>query len=179
MRIIAGKLRNRTLRAASNMRPTSDRVRETLFNILQNEIEDSIFVDAFAGSGAVGIEAISRGAAMVYFLEMNRKSLKVLESNLEDCCETEKWRIYSVPVQKSLEFLQKENPNVDILFFDPPYDFSGYAELLERSGALFPNATHILESSSRTPVILSPQWNLEKERKIGETRLSFFRLQDQ
>lgn len=179
MRIIAGKLRSRTLKAAANMRPTSDRVRETLFNILQNDIEDSIFVDAFAGSGAVGIEAISRGAAMVYFLEMNIKSLKVLQSNLEDCCESEKWRIYSVPVQKSLEFLQKNDPNVDIIFFDPPYDFSGYAELLDRSGALFPKAVHILESSSRTSLMLSSGWHLEKERNIGETRLSFFRLHEE
>ncbi|HSP05929.1 MAG TPA: RsmD family RNA methyltransferase, partial [Acidobacteriota bacterium] len=74
MRVIAGKYRNRTLKADDHFRPTSDRVRETLFNILQSELEDCVFVDAFAGSGAVGIEALSRGARIVYFLENHRKS---------------------------------------------------------------------------------------------------------
>lgn len=178
MRIIAGKLKNRMLKAAAHMRPTSDRVRETLFNILQTEIEGIIFLDAFAGSGAVGIEAISRGASMVYFLEMNPRSLKVLESNLAECCESERWRVYSVPVLKGLEIVQRTEHNVDIVFFDPPYDFTGYTELLTRSGALFPKALHILESSTRAPMVIPPEFQLAKERKIGESRLSFLRLHD-
>jgi 16S rRNA (guanine966-N2)-methyltransferase len=178
LRIIAGKLKNRNIKAASHMRPTSDRVRETLFNILQNEIEGAVFVDAFAGSGAVGIEAISRNAAMVYFLEMNPRSLKVLEKNLAECCGSEKWRVYSVPVLKGLEIIQKTEPNVDLLFYDPPYDFTGYSELMDRSGVLFPKATHILESSTRTPLQFSSEFQLVKERNIGESRLSFLRLHE-
>lgn len=160
------------------MRPTSDRVRETLFNILQNEIEGAIFLDAFAGSGAVGIEAISRDASMVYFLEMNPRSLKVLESNLAECCESERWHVYSVPVFKGLEILQKTEPNLDIVFYDPPYDFTGYTELLARSAALFPKALHILESSTRTSLVIPPELQLVKERNIGESRLSFLRLHE-
>jgi 16S rRNA (guanine966-N2)-methyltransferase len=176
MRIISGKLRNRSLRAASHMRPTSDRVRGTLFNILQNEIEDSIFVDAFAGSGAVGIEAISRGAAMVYFVEENQKSLKALGSNLKDCCTEGSWRIFAVPIIKGLELIRQSAAHVDLLFFDPPYNFSGYTKLLDQAGRLFPESLYVLESSARTKLEVPAAIQLKKERKIGESLLSFFRI---
>lgn len=176
MRIISGKLRNRSLRAASHMRPTSDRVRETLFNILQNEIKDSIFVDAFAGSGAVGIEAISRGAAMVYFVEDNPKSLKVLGLNLKDCCTEERWRIFAVPIAKGLELVRQSSPHVDILFFDPPYKFAGYTKLLEQASRLFPESLLVLESSTRIKLQVPAEVRLKKERKIGESVLSFFEI---
>ena len=176
MRVIAGKFRNRSLKAGKYFRPTSDRVRETLFNILQNEIEGSVFVDAFAGSGAVGIEALSRGAAMVYFLEYSRKALEILQSNLMECCQGEPWRVYSVPVLKGLELIHRDTSSVDILFFDPPYEFGLYPQLLQRSAELFPHATYIVEASTRTASETPSGIQLIKERNIGGTSLSFYRM---
>ena len=175
MRVIAGKYRNRNLKASDRFRPTTDRVRETLFNILQNEIDGAVFVDAFAGSGAVGIEALSRGASSVYFLESNRKTLHILESNLAICGEEGRWRIYSLPAHKGLEVIQRTEPHVDLLFFDPPYEFEGYAELLEKACALFPDATYIVEASSRSRLDSPSGLELFRTRSIGETILSFFR----
>jgi 16S rRNA (guanine966-N2)-methyltransferase len=175
MRVIAGKYRNRSLRTGNHFRPTTDRVRETLFNILQTEIPGSVFVDAFAGSGSVGIEALSRGAEMVYFLENNRRVLSILEANLQACSEQDKWRIFTVPVIKGLSLVSEDNPQVDILFFDPPYDFDHYPEVLEHSIQLFPEALHILETSSRVSFKLPDSASLVQERKIGETLLTFYR----
>lgn len=173
MRVIAGKFRNLSLRGGDNFRPTSDRVRETLFNILQTEIDGSIFVDAFAGSGAVGIEALSRGASKSYFIENNRKALQVLESNLLLCCEGEKWRIFSLHVMKGLQVIQQEEAAVDFLFFDPPYDYDHYSDLLSESLRLFPQATHILETSTRVKFEIPAGLEIAKNRTIGETQLVF------
>ena len=137
MRVIAGRFRSRILKTADNLRPTTDRVRETLFNVLQNEIEGSIFVDAFAGSGSVGIEAISRGAATAYFIESNRKALQVLEQNLESLAPAS-WRILTMDVWKALEILPQQLPSVDLFFFDPPYTFTKYAQLLMAAATRYP-----------------------------------------
>jgi 16S rRNA (guanine966-N2)-methyltransferase len=174
MRIISGRFKNRNLKAGNNFRPSSDRVRETLFNIIQNDIEGCVFVDAFAGSGSVGIEALSRGARMVYFIESNVRILKILESNLTICDPEMNWRIYSLPVNKALEVLHSTGESPEILFFDPPYEFSQYVELLSQASSLFPHAILIVESSTRTKFTLPQGLVLWKERKIGETRLSFY-----
>jgi 16S rRNA (guanine966-N2)-methyltransferase len=173
MRIISGKFKNRNMKAGGNFRPTTDRVRETLFNIIQNDVSGSIFVDAFAGSGAVGIEALSRGAAMVYFIESNIRTLKILESNLANCGEGLNWRIYSLPVTKGLEVLAASGEHPDIVFFDPPYEFDQYTELLTVAANLFPSAMLIVESSSRIKITLPPGVHVIKERKTGEKLLSF------
>jgi 16S rRNA (guanine(966)-N(2))-methyltransferase RsmD len=173
MRIIAGKYRGRNLKAGEAFRPTSDRVRETLFNILQSQIENTVFVDAFAGSGAVGIEALSRGASLVFFAETNKKALQILESNLS-FCEEGQWRIYTLTVLKALDVVRSASPRVDLLFFDPPYDYDRYSELLSKSASLFPEAEIILETSTRGSVKAPPELKLLKERTIGETRLQFF-----
>ncbi|MCI0413546.1 16S rRNA (guanine(966)-N(2))-methyltransferase RsmD [bacterium] len=175
MRVIAGKFRSRTLKAAGHFRPTTDRVRETLFNILQNEIQDSVFVDAFAGSGSVGIEAISRGASKVIFIESNRKALLQLEQNLESCCEGESWRILTMDTWKALTLLPQQLSHVDLIFFDPPYEFSKYPQLLQEAAKSFPDATTIVEHSSRSKMEIPLELEQIKTVRIGETTLSFFR----
>lgn len=172
MRIIAGKFRSRMLKAGENFRPTTDRARETLFNILQNQIEDSTFVDAFAGSGSVGIEALSRSAKKVYFIESNRKALQVLEQNVLSCCEQESWRIFTADVWKTLEILPKD---VDILFFDPPYEFQKYSKMLIHAGERFPDALFIMEHSSRRNIDTPEGFEIVRSVKIGETELTFYR----
>jgi len=174
MRVIAGTLRGRSLKTSDSYRPTTDRVRETLFNILQNQIENSIFIDAFAGSGAVGIEALSRGASRVYFLETNHKALYALEENLKICGEKALWRIYSLPAIKGMEVIHKSGENVDIVFFDPPYDYQDYQDLITAASELFPAALLILETSSRTKLQLPSNVILSRQKKIGETLLTFW-----
>src|SRR5205085_8807217 len=125
MRVIAGNYRGRTLRSPPSMqvRPTSDRLRETLFNVLAPRIEGTRFLDLCAGSGAVGIEALSRGAAHVTFVDRSRKMCGLIESNLDLCGvpedETE------VVLSEAAEFLRRAatrgGERWDLAFFDPPY----------------------------------------------------------
>jgi 16S rRNA (guanine(966)-N(2))-methyltransferase RsmD len=110
MRIIAGSLRSRTLETPPGLatRPTSDRLRETLFNVLAPRIQGAAFLDLYAGSGAVGIEALSRGAARVGFVEQEPKALKALRGNLERLGISSGFRIDSSSVAASLKHLASE-----------------------------------------------------------------------
>ena len=121
MRVIAGSLRSRTLNAPPGLdtRPTSDRLRETLFNVLAPRIEGASFLDLYAGSGAVGIEALSRGAARVTFVEHAAPALKVLRANLARLDLKAGYEMHSVAVGK---FLRGGGARFDIVFLDPPYD---------------------------------------------------------
>jgi 16S rRNA (guanine966-N2)-methyltransferase len=123
MRIIAGSYRSRTLEAPAGLatRPTSDRLRETLFNVLAARIEGAAFLDLYAGSGAVGIEALSRGAAWVEFVERAPAALKVLCANLARLGLTAGFRIHSGGVGVVLRRMKPVRP-FDLVFLDPPYD---------------------------------------------------------
>jgi 16S rRNA (guanine966-N2)-methyltransferase len=134
MRIIAGRLRSRRLTAPAgeSTRPSSDRLRETLFNVLAPRIEGSTFLDLYAGSGAVGIEALSRGAAKVVFAERAPAALKVLHQNLAALGLTSGFRIHPGAVSAFLRRRYAGAPPVfDVTFLDPPYDAVG-----EYKGAL-------------------------------------------
>jgi 16S rRNA (guanine(966)-N(2))-methyltransferase RsmD len=125
MRIIAGSFRSRTLAAPAGLatRPTSDRLRETLFNVLAPRIAGAVFLDLYAGSGAVGIEALSRGAALVTFVERAPASLAVLRANLDRLGLVSGFRIQSGNVGAFLRRLPTGvAPKFDLVFLDPPYD---------------------------------------------------------
>jgi len=138
MRIIAGKYRGRKLKSPPSLqtRPTSDRLRETLFNILAPRIEGARFLDLCAGSGAVGIEALSREAAHVTFVDRSRKMCALIETNLEalKVAQSE----IEIVTAKATEFLRrqakKKQPS-DIIFFDPPYAMD-YEAILDYVGEL-------------------------------------------
>src|SRR5580658_2582626 len=123
MRIIAGSFRSRTLAAPAGLatRPTSDRLRETLFNVLATRIEGAAFLDLYAGSGAVGIEALSRGAARVEFVERVEPALRVLRGNLARLGLTVGFRIQAGSVGSVLRRMKTEAA-FDLVFLDPPYD---------------------------------------------------------
>ena len=126
MRIIAGSLRSRTLVAPPGLatRPTSDRLRETLFNVLAPRIQGAAFLDLYAGSGAVGMEALSRGAARVEFVERAPAALKVLRGNLEKLGLTAGFRIHAASVGATLRRAAgtPKQERYEVLFLDPPYD---------------------------------------------------------
>jgi 16S rRNA (guanine(966)-N(2))-methyltransferase RsmD len=123
MRIIAGTYRSRTLAAPPGLatRPTSDRLRETLFNVLAPRIEGAVFLDLYAGSGAVGIEALSRGAARVDFVERAPAALSVLSANLARLGLTAGFRVHNRSVGGFLK-APKAGTGFDVVFLDPPYD---------------------------------------------------------
>jgi 16S rRNA (guanine966-N2)-methyltransferase len=137
MRVIAGKYRGRTLSSMRgvDIRPTSDRLRETLFNVLTagnpSALEGSVWLDLFAGTGAVGIEALSRGARQVYFVETSRPAAKLIEQNLKSLGIVEGYTILRDDLLATIWRLQRQHVAADVVFLDPPYRMqNAYGEAL-------------------------------------------------
>ncbi|MBP3570265.1 MAG: 16S rRNA (guanine(966)-N(2))-methyltransferase RsmD [Lachnospiraceae bacterium] len=124
MRVIAGSRRHLILKTVPGMavRPTQDRTKETLFNILNPYLADCRFLDLFSGSGAIGIEALSRGAGDVVMVEQSPESLACIKENLKTTRLTEEARLLSMDVFRALSVLEAEKKAFDIIFMDPPYD---------------------------------------------------------
>ena len=183
MRIIAGKFRSQPITAPKgwDTRPTSDRLRETLFNVLAARIEGAVFADLFAGTGAVGIEALSRGAGHVYFVENSRVALAALRSNLgrfpvASLCSVEEGG--TLPL---LRRLAKQKVTLDVVFLDPPYrDAASYSDTLELLGGialLSEGATVVAEHSRRIPLAARYGRLIQyRSLKQGEACLSFFSI---
>jgi 16S rRNA (guanine(966)-N(2))-methyltransferase RsmD len=180
MRIIAGTYKGRNLKSPPSMdvRPTSDRLRETLFNVIAPRIQESRFLDLCAGSGAVGIEALSRGASHATFVDRSRRSCTLIESNLELCRVPEDQQV--IYCSEAYEFLrQTSSPAWDIIFFDPPYQ-QDYLKTLKFVGTnssklLTDEGILIVEHHHKTtlPEIAG---NLHRTRvlKQGDSSLSFY-----
>lgn len=186
MRVIAGTYRSRPLAAPRGLdtRPTSDRLRETLFNILSPRLEDCRFVDLYAGTGAVGIEAISRGAAHVWFAENADSALASLRTNLSALKITGGYTVESRGVGAMLQKLGKLTQQINLVFLDPPYEAEAeYAGTLSFLGSargremLAPNALVIAEHN-RKMKLAARYGALEHTRlvKQGDAMLSFFGL---
>ncbi|HYK20803.1 MAG TPA: 16S rRNA (guanine(966)-N(2))-methyltransferase RsmD, partial [Pyrinomonadaceae bacterium] len=148
MRIIAGLYKGRNLKSPPSMdvRPTSDRLRETLFNVITAHVPESRFLDLCAGSGAVGIEALSRGASYATFVDRSRRSCQLIEANLELCRIPEEQReIYCL---EASEFLRQTRTEAwDIIYFDPPYkqDYLKTLEIIGSKSVLAPDGLLIVE----------------------------------
>ena len=123
MRVIAGKAKRISLAAPPGMdtRPTTDRIKETLFNMLQSSLADSLFFDLYAGSGAIGIEALSRGAKQAVFVEQNRTAIRCIKENLEHTRLAEEAVVCQAEVLEGIRRLEQDGLVFDIIFLDPPY----------------------------------------------------------
>jgi len=123
MRVIAGKYRSRTLRSLRGqaLRPTSDRLRETLFNILGVAMQGAAFIDLYAGTGAVGIEALSRGARSAIFIEHHAPAAALIRRNLDSLGIGKEAEILSVDVLRGIERLETRHAHAQFIFLDPPY----------------------------------------------------------
>ncbi len=137
MRVIAGKYRGRPLRSlrGTDIRPTSDRLRETLFNVLTagnpQALEGGVWLDLFAGTGAVGIEALSRGVRQAYFVETSAAAAKLIEQNLQSLGIAAGYKILRDDLSGVLWRLQREHVTADVVFLDPPYSMrNAYEETL-------------------------------------------------
>jgi 16S rRNA (guanine966-N2)-methyltransferase len=186
MRVIAGTLRSRQLSAPRGMktRPTSDRLRETLFNILASRLDGCRFVDLYAGTGSVGIEAISRGAEHVWFAENAEPALAALRQNLSTLKISRGFTLEDRGVGAMLQRFGKLPQPVDLVFLDPPYEaedeYDGTLNFLGsvRGRALLaPDALVIAEHSSKVK-LPARYGGLEHIRlvKQGDAALSFFRF---
>jgi len=141
MRVIAGKFRSRPLRSLRelDLRPTSDRLRETLFDVLTagnpQALQGSVWLDLFAGTGAVGIEAVSRGAAMVYFVESSKRAADLINTNVKSLGISDGFRILQQPALQAIAELDRQPVKPHLIFLDPPYrSKDAYSETLERLG---------------------------------------------
>ncbi|HEY2152705.1 MAG TPA: 16S rRNA (guanine(966)-N(2))-methyltransferase RsmD [Vicinamibacterales bacterium] len=178
LRVIAGSLKGRRLKAPTweGLRPTSEKLRETLFNILAPRIAGASVLDGYAGTGALGIEAISRGAAMVTFVEADRRAQALIADNLAHCGVENGYAIVRGRIESAIENVAVSS--IDLALFDPPYDtaaadvatvIAGTADLLTPGGVL------ILEHAKRRP---SPEGagTLVRGRQVisGDSALSFY-----
>ena len=179
MRIIGGRHRGRKLRfpAGVDIRPTPDRVRETLFNWLQPRVADARVLDLFAGSGALGLEALSRGAVQVTFIEKDRRAAAAIESL------TQEWQEGAAAVicADALGWLAqapRDSAPFDIVFLDPPYDadlLAATAAALVSTGRLAPDARIYLERRARDPLPRLPDgWQSLRDGRAGEVGYHLF-----
>jgi 16S rRNA (guanine(966)-N(2))-methyltransferase RsmD len=183
MRIIAGSLRRRTLEAPAGLatRPTGDRLRETLFNVLAPRIDGAGFLDLYAGSGAVGIEAISRGAGRVTFVERAPAALKILRGNLARLNIAAGFGIEPMSVAAYLKRRQAEaEPGFDVVFLDPPYDaideYEGALNLLGRATTFLADGAVVIAEHRRKQLLNERYGSLERTRSLlqGDSALSFY-----
>jgi 16S rRNA (guanine966-N2)-methyltransferase len=187
MRVIAGTYRSRPLVAPKGLgtRPTSDRLRETLFNVLAPRIEGAVFVDLYAGSGAVGIEAISRGAREAIFVENAEPALKAIRQNLSSLGIKGNYALESRSAAAALKRLAAALRTVDILFLDPPYasasDYENTLTLLgnECASLFAPNGIVIAEHIKKRG-LAEDYGQLHRYRllKQGDAALSFYRASE-
>ncbi|HUJ30651.1 MAG TPA: 16S rRNA (guanine(966)-N(2))-methyltransferase RsmD [Candidatus Acidoferrum sp.] len=183
MRVIAGKFRSRRLKSPGKlrMRPTSDRLRETLFNVLGPAVKDSLFVDLYAGTGAIGIEAISRGAREVILVESHAASAKLIRENLKALEIKAGAEVIEGDAVRGLEKIAQRRLVADLIFLDPPYketeEHLRVLEFLDSSHLVASYGVVIVEHSVKLelPDRLS---RLERTRLLeqGDAALSFYRL---
>jgi 16S rRNA (guanine966-N2)-methyltransferase len=185
MRVIAGQYRSRVLVAPKGMdtRPTSDRLRETLFNVLAPRMENAVFVDLYAGSGAVGIEALSRGAREAVLVENAEPALRAIRANLAALGIKGGYALEQRGVAAALRRLASSGRAANIVFLDPPYDSAGEYEITlgllggECSGLLAPDAIAIAEHARKHE--LAERYGAVARYRVlkqGDAALSFYRV---
>ena len=187
MRVISGSARGTRLVSlgSANIRPTLDRVKESFFNQIGPGLEGECFLDLFAGSGSMGIEALSRGAEMVAFVEPNPEAQRIILQNLEKCRMTgdsPRWILLKSPALAGLKTLKEQKLGFDLVYVDPPFADDLYEPTLlglSPSGILRQEAMVVVEHFHKT-VLQKNYDKLEfyKDRRLGDSCLSFFALND-
>lgn len=191
MRIIAGKFKGKKLKEfeLQTTRPTSDLLRESLFNIIGEKVVNSVFLDLFAGTGAVGLEAISRGAKTCYFVDSNRESIKIVKSNLSlininensliNNNDNTNVKVMFLDYNQALNSFKNGIESFDIIFLDPPYA-SDYAEnsikFILNNNLLKPNG-YIVWEHDKFKISATEKFNIVKQKKYGDKYLSCIKMQ--
>jgi 16S rRNA (guanine966-N2)-methyltransferase len=175
MRVIAGALKGRRLQAPhwEGLRPTSDKLRETLFNVLGPSIVGARVLDGYAGTGAIGIEALSRGAAHVTFVDSDRRAVALIHSNLTHCGITDR---YAIIREDFTRFAAPDGDTSDIMVLDPPYGSAALQAALTAAAAMASNGTRvIIEHAKRDPApAQAGLLVLTRELVSGDSALAFY-----
>lgn len=162
---------------ADHIRPTTDRVKESLFNIIQGSVEGAKVLDLFSGTGNLGLEALSRGAADVLFVEMNRKSIQILEKNVEKLKVNEPYKVIQKDVLSFLKSYAGEP--FDLIFADPPFTEAMAHDVMlaaDQSRVFHPETLLMIESAKREKILDDyPTLTRYDHREFGDKVLSFFR----
>lgn len=181
MRIISGTYRGFRLRSlkGASLRPTSDQMRETLFDVIGPSIEGSRFLDGYAGSGAVGLEALSRGAAPVVLVESQRGAQELIRRNLDMLRTADKVRLIGSKLETALDRLAQEGMIFDYVFLDPPYaEIAAYHRVLRQLGrsSLLSSDSMVIAEHSRHVLLEGKYGSLERRREIrhGDSQLTFY-----
>ncbi len=180
VRITGGKFKGKPLKIPRDpdVRPTRSMVREAIFDILGPHVMAATVLDLFSGSGLLGIEAISRGAKSIYFVEQNRYTCKVLKHNLRSLGECPGSRVFCVPVTRALKRFQQSGSLFDIILMDPPYDMD-VAPVLNKiatTGIVKPEGKIVLERSKHVLDIIPESLSIIKRKTYGYTQLIILRL---
>jgi len=188
LRILAGEKKGHNLHVPRTraVRPTAANARQILFDILAGTVEGTRWLDLFAGSGAVGLEALSRGAADCVFVESTHACLTTLRENVALLHYEERARVISVPVEKALKWLINEGRTFDVIFLDPPYHHDEAMRTLLALGGpaigLLTAPESLVVAQVTTHLAVRPRYGellLERQRKTGDTNLCFFRREAQ
>lgn len=178
MRVISGRLRGKKLKAPSNdtIRPTADRVKESLFNILGRKVFESNFLDIFSGSGSIGIEAMSRGATFTVFGD---RDIKLLKENLSACkFDNQRYEVIESDVGKILSKIKQRNYIFDIIFMDPPYQLNNLEEYISVVGKehLLSEKGILIVETDISRILSDEIFGLRRydERVYSITKLSFY-----
>lgn len=183
VRVISGSARGLKLNTPGDdrVRPTTDRVKESMFNIVQDWVYDSQVLDLFAGSGALGIEALSRGASQAVFCDNSLDSIKIIKSNIEKARVVDRSQIVSGDFKRCLRDMEAKNQSFDMIFVDPPYYEGLFEEVLDTIRSckiLKKDGIVIVEHDAKRPIGRVEGLEVYKEKKYGITMLTFYCLED-
>ena len=190
MRVVAGKFKGRRLKTikGSEVRPTADRVKEALFRIFGEQVVEADFLDLCAGTGNIGLEALSQGAKSITFVDSNYHCIRIIESNLEMCGFDRKHpqvRLIHLDARKALAQLGKRKATFDLIYFDPPYASKIHESCLRQiaeGGLLSPTGVLVIEhrkvkEADWTESLILDELVLSRQKRYGDTMLSFYRRQ--
>ncbi len=175
MQVISGKYRARKLKSPDSARPTLQRIKISTFSLIQEHITEGIKVlDLFAGSGALGIECISRGAEFVQFVEKDRRAIACISQNLKGI-DYSLYNVMNVDYIDALKYFRQTSQKFDVVFIDPPYESGFYApavEIIARYNLLADNGIMVLEMEKSTKFDFDKsKWSIYKEREYGITKI--------
>lgn len=173
MKVISGILKGRTIKGYNieGTRPTMDRVKESIFGSIQNYIQDSIVLDLFAGSGNLGIEALSNGSEYCYFVDNNKECIKCINDNLNKFNINNKSKVIFKDYNKALEYFKDNNINFDLIFIDPPYKYENINDIVNiitKYNLLNNNGILVLEFKYDNLMLDSNIYTLHKSKKYGD-----------
>jgi 16S rRNA (guanine966-N2)-methyltransferase len=178
MRIVAGTFGGRRLHApkAAEIRPTSDRVREAIFSIIGATVLGARVLDLFAGTGALGLEALSRGASQAVFVDQSLHAVGLIRANIERCNVQERVRIIHGSVTQAIRRLAGQGEAFDLIFMDPPYGKGSIVKTLLNLGDVARSGTIVVAEHHVKDVLPFPlpEWSKTQERKYRDTAVSFY-----